>query len=250
MQNRGRLAPVFLFLICASATAPKQSPHFIRNLSLFLSIWSDTMAFELPALPYPKNALEPHISARTMEIHHGKHHRAYLDALNQMVAGTVLADRSLEEIMRATAKDEAMATVFNNAAQAWNHDFFWHSLAPKGGTPSGEISRRIDREFGGLAKFNAAFMAAGLGQFGSGWVWLTLDRGQLRVIKTANAINPLILGQIPLLACDVWEHAYYLDYQNQRADFLETFVDALANWEFAARNLERAGRGRAERAVA
>jgi len=201
------------------------------------------MAFELPPLPYPKNALEPHISARTMELHHGKHHKAYVDALNGLLTGTPLAAKSLEEIMRATAKDPAKAPIFNNAAQAWNHAFFWHSLAPKVGSPKGELAKRIDREFGSLGQLAEAFKAAGLAQFGSGWVWLALDRNRLAIVKTANAVNPIVLGQIPLLACDVWEHAYYLDYQNRRFDFLDAFVNALANWEFAAKNLERAARG-------
>ena len=203
------------------------------------------MAFELPPLPYPKNALEPHISAKTLEFHHGKHHRAYVDTLNKLIAGTPLAGKSLEEIIRLTAKDSAQTAIFNNAAQAWNHEFFWHSMKPKGGgKPAGELAQRIENELSGLANFKDDFVKAGVGQFGSGWVWLALDHGKLKIVKTADAIDPISLGLVPLLACDVWEHAYYLDFQNRRPDFLEAFFSYLANWDFAAENLAKVGRGR------
>jgi Fe-Mn family superoxide dismutase len=190
------------------------------------------MAFDLPPLPYTKTALEPHMSARTLELHHGKHHRAYVDTLNKLIEGSPLAGKSLEEIIRATAKDETKSQIFNNAAQVWNHTFFWHSMKPRGGgKPAGELAQAIDKSFGGLDKFRDEFTKACTGQFGSGWGWLIRERDQLRVIKTLNAGNPLAQGQIPLLACDVWEHAYYLDFQNRRSDFVATFLNLLVNWD-------------------
>jgi Fe-Mn family superoxide dismutase len=196
------------------------------------------MAFQLPLLPYPKNALAPHMSAATLEVHHDKHHRAYVDTLNKLVAGTELADRTLEEIIGATANNAAKAAIFNNAAQAWNHDFFWHSMRPNGGgKPSAEFMALIDRGFGGFEKLRDAFTRAATTQFGSGWAWITLDHGELKVINTANADNPIAHHQVPLVTCDVWEHAYYLDYQNRRPDFVAAFFDLLINWDFVALNL-------------
>jgi len=200
------------------------------------------MAFELPALPYPNNALEPHMSARTLEFHHGKHHQAYVTNLNNLVKDSPMASQSLEQIIKATAKDESKAGIFNNAAQVWNHTFFWNSMKPNGGgAPSGQVAERINSAFGGFDKFKEQFKQAGATQFGSGWAWLVLDGGQLRVTKTANAVNPMAQGQTALLTCDVWEHAYYLDYQNRRPDFIQTFLDKLVNWEFVASNLSKAG---------
>jgi Fe-Mn family superoxide dismutase len=199
------------------------------------------MAFELPPLPFAKEALEPHISARTLEFHHGKHHQAYVTNLNNLIKDGPLADKSLEDIITATAKDESKVGVFNNAAQVWNHTFFWHSLAPKGGgAPSGDLAKKIDAAFGGYDKFAEQFKAAAVGQFGSGWAWLVADGGQLKITKTPNAVNPLSQGQTALLTVDVWEHAYYLDYQNRRPDFVQTFLDKLVNWEFVAENLAKA----------
>jgi superoxide dismutase, Fe-Mn family len=196
------------------------------------------MAFELPPLPYAKDALAPHMSAETLEFHHDKHHRAYVDKLNELVEGTDLAGQSLEHIIRATAKDDAKAAIFDNAAQAWNHDFFWHSMKPAGGgKPSVDVIARIDRDFGSFDKFHKAFAKAAADQFGSGWVWVVLDRGKLKVTKTANADTPIAHRQTPLLACDVWEHAYYLDYRNRRADFVTVFLDLLTNWDFVDHNL-------------
>ena len=198
------------------------------------------MAFELPPLPYPKDALSPHMSSETLDLHHDKHHRAYVDALNDLVAGTALADRGLEEIIGATANDAAKASIFNNAAQAWNHEFFWHSMRPNGGgKPSGDLLARIERGFGGFDKFREVFAHAAGTQFGSGWVWIILDRGKIEVIKTANADNPIAHRQVPLLACDVWEHAYYLDYRNRRPDFVAAFLDRLVDWQFVTQNLAR-----------
>ena len=197
------------------------------------------MAFELPPLPYPKNALEPHMSAKTLEFHHGKHHKAYVETLNKLIEGTPLAGKSLEDIIRATAKDESKAKIFNNAAQVWNHTFFWHSMKPQGGSkPTGELAQAIERSFGGFDKFHKEFATACADQFGSGWGWLIRDGDKLKVIKTPNAVNPLSQGQVALLTCDVWEHAYYLDYQNRRPDFVATFLDHLVNWEHVAAGLK------------
>jgi superoxide dismutase, Fe-Mn family len=198
------------------------------------------MPFELPALPWPENALEPHISARTLSFHYGKHHQAYVTNLNNLVKDTPLATAPLEDIIRATAKDESKAGVFNNAAQVWNHSFFWNSMTPSGSHPVGALAERLEKDFGSFDKFKEQFRQACVTQFGSGWAWLVLDGGTLKVTKTPNAVNPLALGQTPLLTCDVWEHAYYLDYQNRRPDFVQAFLDHLANWAFAARNLAAA----------
>jgi len=200
------------------------------------------MAFELPALPYEKNALEPHMSANTFDFHHGKHHNTYVVNLNGLLEGSDLAGKSLEEIIMATAGDAAKAGMFNNAAQVWNHTFFWNSMKPNGGgAPSGDLAAKIDADFGSFDAFKDAFKQAGATQFGSGWAWLVVgDGGKLEVVKTPNAETPLTQGKTPLLTCDVWEHAYYLDYQNRRPDFLAAFLDNLANWDFAAENLAKA----------
>ena len=178
------------------------------------------MTFELPPLPYKEDALEPHISARTLSFHYGKHHQAYVTNLNNLIQGTDLVDKSLEEIIRLTAKKDDQVGIFNNAAQVWNHTFYWHSMTPKGGgEPKGSLSTQISKDFGSFDEFANLFKQAGLGQFGSGWAWLILDKeGTLKVKKTSNADLPLVHGEHALLTCDVWEHAYYLDYQNRRPD--------------------------------
>jgi superoxide dismutase, Fe-Mn family len=204
------------------------------------------MPFDLPPLPYAKNALEPHMSANTLDFHHDKHHRAYVTTLNKLVEGTALAKLSLEEIVRKTVQDEAKAPIFHNAAQTWNHSFFWHSMKPQGGgKPSEHVLASIDQAFGGFDRFREEFTAAAEGQFGSGWAWLILDGGELKVIKTADANTPIAHRQTPLMVCDVWEHAYYLDYQNRRPDFVRGFLDHLVNWEFVAQNLEQHARAKA-----
>jgi superoxide dismutase, Fe-Mn family len=202
------------------------------------------MAFELPKLPYPENALDPYISGEQMSFHYGKHHEAYVSTLNRLVKDTPLASKSVEEIVRLTAneKDESKVQIFNNSAQHWNHSFFWQCMKPNGGgAPSGALAQKIDQAFGGLDKFKEQFKQAAVTQFGSGWAWLVVDGGQLKITKTANAVNPMAQGQTALLTCDVWEHAYYLDYQNRRPDFVQTFLDKLVNWEFVASNLSKAG---------
>jgi Fe-Mn family superoxide dismutase len=197
------------------------------------------MAFELPPLPYAKTALEPHMSAQTLDFHHGKHHQAYVTNLNNLVKDTPLAGQSLEQIIQATVKDESKAGIFNNAAQVWNHSFFWNCMKPNGGgAPTGALAQKINAAFGSFDKFKEQFKQAAATQFGSGWAWLVSDGGQLKVTKTPNAVNPMAQGQTALLTCDVWEHAYYLDYQNRRPDFVQTFLDKLVNWDFVAKNLK------------
>jgi Fe-Mn family superoxide dismutase len=185
-------------------------------------------------------ALEPYISRQTLRFHHGKHHETYVTTLNDLVKAGSFASKSLEEIIRLTAneKDGAKIAIFNNAAQSWNHAFFWQSMKPNGGgAPSGELAQRIERDFGGLDKFKEQFLSAAVGQFGSGWAWLVADKSELKVVKTGNAMTPIAHGLKPLLTCDVWEHAYYLDYQNRQQDFVRAVVDRLFNWDFAAANL-------------
>lgn len=199
------------------------------------------MAFELPPLPYDYKALEPYMSAKTLEFHHDKHHAGYVTNLNNLTKDSPLADKSLEEIIKETANDSSKAGIFNNAAQVWNHTFFWNGMkSGGGGAPSGELADKINAAFGSLDKFKEEFKNAGVTQFGSGYAWLVLDNGELKILKTPNAANPMTDGKTPLLTCDVWEHAYYLDYQNKRPDFLQTFLDSLVNWDFVAQNLAAA----------
>lgn len=194
------------------------------------------MTITLPDLPYAQNALEPHISASTLGFHHGKHHNAYVTNLNKLIEGTDFAKASLEEIIK-----KSDGGIFNNAAQVWNHTFYWHSMKPKGGgVPSGKLAEQINKDFGSFDKFKEEFANAGATQFGSGWAWLVLDGGKLAVTKTANAETPLTKGQTPLLTMDVWEHAYYLDFQNRRPDYISTFLSSLVNWDFAAENFAAA----------
>lgn len=200
------------------------------------------MAHTLPDLPYAANALEPHISAETFSFHHGKHHAAYVTKMNAAIEGKPEADLSLEELVRKAA-DDGNQSLFNNAAQTWNHTFFWNSMSPDGGgAPTGDLADRIDRDFGSLEGFKSAFAEAGAGQFGSGWAWLVVKGGRLEIRKTLNAETPLTEdGVVPLLTMDVWEHAYYLDFQNRRPDYISAFLDSLINWDFAAANLVTSG---------
>jgi Fe-Mn family superoxide dismutase len=195
------------------------------------------MAFSLPPLPYDKGALAPHISAETLEFHHGKHHQAYVTNLNKLVEGKPEANKSLEDIILSSE-----AGVFNNAAQIWNHTFYWQSMKPNGGgLPTGELADAIKRDFGSLEKFAEDFTAAATTQFGSGWAWLVLGADKkLAVTKTPNADLPMKHGQKALLTIDVWEHAYYIDYRNARPKYIETFLKSLANWDFALANLKKA----------
>ncbi len=193
---------------------------------------------ELPPLPYARDALEPYISANTLDHHHGKHHAKYVATLNELIQGSNLAKMPLEGVIRATARKKAKAAIFNNAAQVWNHTFLWHSMKPQGGgRPTGELARRIDADFGSYERFAEEFKNAAIKQFGSGWAWLVIAEGKLAVISTSNADMPLVHGHKPLITLDVWEHAYYLDYQHERARYVQAFLDHLANWDFANANL-------------
>ena len=194
--------------------------------------------FTLPPLPYAEIALDAVISANTIGFHYSKHHQGYVDNLNKLIAGTEFAGLTLEKIIAVTAGKADQSAIFNNAAQAWNHTFYWHSLTPQGGgKPPAVLKQRIDTAFGTLDACKKALATAATTQFGSGWAWLVLDGEQLKVVKTANAESPLSKGVKPLLTIDVWEHAYYLDYQNRRADYITAVLDKLINWDFAAANL-------------
>jgi Fe-Mn family superoxide dismutase len=199
------------------------------------------MPFELPPLPYAQDALEPHYTARTLSFHYGKHHRTYVDTLNKLIEGSELEGMSLEDVIRAVQGKSDKQAVFNNAAQVWNHTFFWNSMKPGGGgEPGGELSDKLVASFGGVEQAVQALRTAGATRFGSGWAWLVSDNGDLKVLSTPNAEQPTGPGVTPLLVVDVWEHAYYLDYQNLRPRYLETFFGDLVNWDFAAENLAAA----------
>ncbi len=197
------------------------------------------MAFTLKPLPYPKDSLDPMMSARTLEHHHDKHHAAYVTKLNDFVKGTKFESSDLETIIRATANATGTEKkIFNNAAQVWNHDFYWESLAPNGGgTPPDPVLKRLDATFGSFDTFRDKFVEAAVNQFGSGWAWLVLKNGKLEITTTHDADNPLTHGETPLWTCDVWEHAYYLDYQHERARFVKTVIEKLANWQFVGKKL-------------
>jgi Fe-Mn family superoxide dismutase len=197
-----------------------------------------TAAITLPPLPWADDALAPVISANTISFHYGKHHKTYVDNINKMIVGTEFAELPLEKIISASAGKADKAGIFNNAAQTWNHTFYWHSLSPKGGgEPPAALKEKIEASFGSVADLKKELSAAAVSQFGSGWAWLVADGGKLKILKTGNAETPLTQGVKPLLTIDVWEHAYYLDYQNKRADHVNAVLDKLINWEFAAENL-------------
>jgi Fe-Mn family superoxide dismutase len=221
----------FLTAAAALAAAPLLgAPAIARAASPFV----------LPPLPYGDAALEPVISAHTLGFHYGKHHQGYVNNLNKLVAGSEMAEMSLEKIILASAGAPDKVGVFNNAAQVWNHTFYWASMKPNGGgKPSGALAEKIDADFAGYDALRKELAAAAGGQFGSGWAWLLLDGGKLKVVKTGNADNPLTRGMKPLLTIDVWEHAYYLDYQNRRGDYVNAVLDRLINWDFAAENLAK-----------
>jgi Fe-Mn family superoxide dismutase len=196
-------------------------------------------AFELPPLPYAVGALAPVISPRTLQFHYGKHHQGYVDTLNKLVTGTAFAGMTLEQIIKATAGDAGHAPIYHNAAQAWNHSFYWRSLRPDGGgSPPPELKALVAASFGDVAALKGEFAAAAMAEFGSGWAWLVLDGAKLKVINTSNADNPVSTPMRALLTIDVWEHAYYLDVQNRRADYVKGVLDRLINWSFAAENLQ------------
>jgi Fe-Mn family superoxide dismutase len=199
---------------------------------------SPSPAVQLPDLPYPNDALEPYVSAKTISLHHGKHHQGYVAKTSALVAGTPYQNMPLTDIIRATHGVPDKAAIFNNAAQVFNHNFYWKSMKPNGGgRPSGEVGRLVDGSFGGYEAFREQFLNAAQTQFGSGWVWLVNDAGGLRIVQTSNADTPIATGEVPVLTLDVWEHAYYLDYQNRRADYAKAYLDCLVNWDFAEKNL-------------
>lgn len=195
------------------------------------------MSYELPALPFDYTALAPYITKETLEFHHDKHHAAYVNNYNNAVKDTDLDGQPIEAVIKAIAGDASKAGLFNNAAQAWNHSFYWNSIKPNGGgAPTGALADKIAADFGSFENFVTEFKQAAATQFGSGWAWLVLDNGTLKITETGNADTPIAHGQTPLLTIDVWEHAYYLDYQNRRPDYISTFVEKLANWDFASAN--------------
>ena len=196
------------------------------------------MAIELPALPYEADALEPYIGATTLGFHYGKHHQTYVTNTNNLIKGTDLENASLEALIAASANNAEKVGLFNNAAQVWNHTFYWSCMKKGGGgAPTGSIAAKINEDFGSYDAFAEAFKNAGLTQFGSGWAWIVLEGGKLKITKTPNADTPMAHGQKAILTVDVWEHAYYLDYQNKRADYIDTFLKHLVNWDFANANL-------------
>jgi Fe-Mn family superoxide dismutase len=222
------------FVLGATATAAAV------GVTLLLPRGVRAAPIALPPLPYADTALDPYVSSNTLGFHYGKHHKAYVDNVNKLIAGTELADQPLEKIVAATAGKPDKQAIFNNAAQVWNHDFYWKSMKPKGGgAPPKALAAKVDKAFGGWDGFKKAFAEAATTQFGSGWAWLVAKGGDLQIVKTPNAENPLSDGKgtTPLLTCDVWEHAYYLDYQNRRADYVAAWLDHLVNWEFAEANL-------------
>src|SRR6476619_99491 len=194
------------------------------------------MEHTLPPLPFPYDSLAPHYSKETLEFHHDKHHNAYVVNLNNLQKGTEFESMTLEEIIKKSS-----GGIYNNSAQVWNHTFFWNCMKPNGGgNPTGPVAQAIDRDLGGLAKFKDDFKARAVGQFGSGWAWLVASGGKLSITSTSNAGTPMTEGQTALVTCDVWEHAYYLDFQNRRPDFVQAFLDHLINWDFVAQNLSKA----------
>jgi Fe-Mn family superoxide dismutase len=231
------LSPIFMFGACKLKVI-----NFNKNYNNKLNnknFGELHMPFELPTLPYAKNALAPYLSENTLNYHYGKHHQAYITNLNNLINGTDLANKSLEEIIKISANDKSKIGIFNNSAQVWNHTFYWHSMKPNGGgKPTGEILNKIVADFGSFENFITEFKNAGATQFGSGWAWLVLDNNKLKVVKTGNAETPLTTSAKPLLTMDVWEHAYYLDYQNARPNYIDIFLNHLVNWDFANQNLK------------
>jgi Fe-Mn family superoxide dismutase len=243
MLDRNRPSPLSRrqFISAAAATGVAAAAgHFPAP-----AIAQGRAPYTLPPLPYAENALEPVISSRTMSFHYGRHHRGYVDTINRMVQGDPLGDLPLEELIKTTNANPNRAGHFNNAAQVWNHTFYWNSLkANGGGQPTGSLKAKIDEDLGGYDKFKADFAAISNGQFGSGWGWLVADdKGKLALVRTANADTPMARGQTCLLTIDVWEHAYYLDYQNRRADYTAAVIDKLLNWDFANEQLDKAKKG-------
>lgn len=228
MKRREFLASITAVTV-ASTVAVKGFPNIITNRAV---------PFTLPPLPYPDIALNPVISANTIGFHYGKHHKGYVDTLNNIAKGTKYESMSLEDVVMKSAKSKSDTAIFNNAAQIWNHNFYWNSLSPNGSVPNANLMRKIDESFGNFNEFKKKFADVTISQFGTGWGWLCADKkGKLSIVKTGDAEVPMTQKLTPLLTIDVWEHAYYLDYQNKRADYVKAIIDRLLNWEFAAKNL-------------
>jgi Fe-Mn family superoxide dismutase len=222
----------FLAGAAAAAALAATSRHFVP------AAHAEGDPFTLPMLPYERTALQPVIGGGTIDVHYGKHHAAYVKNLNDLTRGKPLAQLKLEEVVKATAGKPGEVAIFNNAAQVWNHTFYWSSLRPgAGGAPSGRIGEKVAAAFGDYARFREAFVKAAAGQFGSGWAWLVVAGETVEIVTTSNAETPLTQGKTPLLTVDVWEHAYYLDYQNRRKEYVEAVLDKLLCWEFAEQNL-------------
>lgn len=220
------------FLNAATGTAVALAVGGLANTSM------GATKHVLPPLPYKEDALEPVISARTISFHYGKHHKGYVDKLNALIAGTDMAEMPLDEIIMKTSGKEDKIAIFHNAAQDWNHTFYWQCLKPDGGgEPPAALKKKIEASFGSVEACRNELADAAGSQFGSGWAWLVLDGDKLKAVKTSNADNPMAAGMRPLLTIDVWEHAYYLDYQNRRADYVKGVIEKLINWDFAAENL-------------
>jgi superoxide dismutase, Fe-Mn family len=215
----------------------KETQMIVIDASNTPTVPEAALSHGLPPLPYAENALEPVITANTMRFHYGKHHKGYVDNLNKLIPGTEYANMTLEEIISSTVRHPEKSAIFNNAAQIWNHTFYWKSLSPNGGgEPPAALKQKIEDAFGSVDACKKELASAAVSQFGSGWVWLVIDGGSLKVVKTANAETPLTTSMKPLLTIDVWEHAYYLDYQNRRADYFNDVFDKLINWEFVLQN--------------
>jgi Fe-Mn family superoxide dismutase len=215
------------------------SDFYFEGVSMATAATQSTPITQAP-LPYAENALEPVISAKTLSFHYGKHHKTYVENTNKLIVGTELADLPLEKIVTATAGKADKVSIFNNAAQAWNHSFYWQCLKAKGGgEPPSVLKQKMDAAFGSVEACKKELSSAAVAQFGSGWAWLALEGDKLKIVKTANAETPLTHGLKPLFTIDVWEHAYYLDYQNKRVDHVNALIDKLANWEFAAQNMSK-----------
>ena len=231
MTTAGLATAASLLPVASASASPKSKA---RKLNL-----PQTAAAQI-ALPFDADALEPVISEETIKLHHGKHHKGYADKMLAAIKDGPLANKSLEDIIIAASKSKKLTGLFNNAAQTWNHNFYWQSLTPKSVPPTGKLLAVIERDFGSLEACKKALADTSVAQFASGWGWLVLERGKLKVVSTSNADVPFLHGQLPLLTVDVWEHAYFLDYQNKRADHVAAVIEKTLNWEFAAKNFEAA----------
>lgn len=240
-QTRRKFIQTVLASASLLALGGKAMAQATTRNSAIVSATNAGGPFTLPPLPYDVAALEPYISSRTLTLHHEKHHGGSVQTLNKLVKNTSYATQDVESIIRTSAGNPKETGIFNNAAQTWNHDFFWHSMKPGGGdAPAGKLAEKINSAFGSFALFKERFIQAGVAHFGSGWLWLVADnKGALAIVTTVNAHVPMLDGQTPLFTTDLWEHSYYLDYQNRRQEYLAVFIDKLVNWDFAEENLKK-----------